>query len=78
METAFVETVREKIKKGNYRSVVIKRGNEIICILRPPRKALKKNPNAAIAEFPVDCFDISWLLAKAAEIKREGEITIYV
>lgn len=78
METVFVETVREKIKEGNYRSVTIKRGNEIICILRPPRKALKKNPNAAIAEFPVDCFDISWLPVKAAEIKREGELIIYV
>lgn len=73
-----METVREKIKKGNYRSVTIKRGNEIICILRPPRKALKKNPNAAITEFPEDCFDIGWYPVKAAEIKRKGEIIIYV
>lgn len=73
-----METVRVKIKKGNYRSVTIKRGNEIICILRPPRKALKKNPNAAITEFPEDCFDIGWLPVKAAETKREGEITLYV
>ena len=78
METVFVETVREKVKKGNYRSVVIKRGNEIICILRPPRKALKKNPNAAITEFPEDCFNISWLPVKSAEITRKGEIIIYV
>jgi hypothetical protein len=73
-----LETVRDKIKKGNYHSVTIMRENEITLILRPPRKALKKYPNAAITEFPVDCFDISWLPVKAAEIKREGEITIYV
>ena len=73
-----VESVRDKIRKGNYHSVTIKRGNEIICILRPPRKALKKNPNAAIAEFPVDYFDISWLPVKSAEITRKGGIIIYV
>lgn len=77
MET-FVETVRDKIKKGNYRSVTIKRENEIICILRPPRKALKKDPNAAITEFPEDCFDIGWLPVKAAETKKKGELIIYV
>lgn len=73
-----METVRDKIKKGNYHSVTIKRGNEIICILRPPRKALKKNPNAAITEFPEDCFDIGWLPVKAAETKKKGELIIYV
>ena len=78
METVFVETVREKIKKGNYRSVVIKRGNKIICILRPPRKALKKNPNAAIIDLLECCQEIGWYPVKAAEIKREGEIIIYV
>jgi hypothetical protein len=78
VETAFVETVREKIKKGNYRLVVIKRGNEIICILRPSRKALKKYPNATIIDLPECCQEIGWYNVKTAEIKREGEITIYV
>lgn len=73
-----MEIVREKIKKGNYHSVTIMRENEITLILRPPRKALKKDPNAAITEFPEDCFDIGWSPVKAAEIKREGEIIIYV
>ena len=73
-----MEIVRDRIKKGNYRSVTIKRENEIICILRPPKRALKKNPNAVITEFPKDCFDIGWLPVKATETKREGEITIYV
>lgn len=73
-----MEIVREKIKKGNYHSVTIMRENEITLILRPPRKALKKDPNAAITEFPEDCFDIGWLPVKATEIKREGEIIIYV
>lgn len=73
-----METVRDKIKKGNYHSVTIMRENEITLILRPPRKALKKNPNATITEFPKDCFDIGWYPVKAIETKREGEVIIYV
>lgn len=73
-----METVRDKIKKGNYHSVTIMRENEITLILRPPRKALKKNPNAAIIDLPECCQEIGWYPVKAAEIKREGEIIIYV
>jgi hypothetical protein len=74
----FVETVRDKIRKGNYRSVTIMRENEITLILRPSRKALKKDPNATIIDLPECCQEIGWYPVKAAEIKREGEITLYV
>lgn len=73
-----METVKNKVEKGNYRSVTIKRENEIICILRPPKKALKKNPNAIITELPRDCLDIGWYPIKAIETKKEGEVILYV
>jgi hypothetical protein len=66
-------TVNKQIQKGNYHSVTIIH-EKFTLILRPPRKS-KENK---ILKMPIWCEDIGWYPVKAAEIKREGEITLYV
>ena len=70
-------TVNEQIEKGNYHSITII-NEKFTLILRPPRKALKKNPKATITKMPEWCEDIGWYPVKATELKEEGEIIIYV
>lgn len=41
-------------------------------ILRPPKKSDK------ILKMPIWCEDIGWYPVKEAEIKKEGELIIYV
>lgn len=61
--------VNEYLKKRNYQSVLIIHQNFILA-LRQPRN---KNP-----EIPKCCEGIGQLSVKAAEIKKEGELVLYV